>query len=189
MMGFPGGASSKELACLCRRHKRLEFDHWAGKIPLKEGMATHSSILAWRVPWTKEPGRLQFKVSQRVRHYWSYLPCMHMDKWQDAWQPQVQVLHTVLFHSLKFFWFYVYVCVLSCFSHVWLFATLWIVAHWAPLSMGLSRQEYWSGLLCPPPEDLLASPAVQADYLPLSHRGSPFRSITCLNLWQIYLCI
>ena len=45
-------------------------------------------------------------------------------------------------------------CVLSRFSHVWLFVTLWIVAHQAPLSMGLSRQEYWSGLPFPPPGDL-----------------------------------
>ena len=45
-------------------------------------------------------------------------------------------------------------CVLSRFSHVWLFATLWTVAHQAPLSKGLSRQEYWSGLPCPPLEDL-----------------------------------
>ena len=45
-------------------------------------------------------------------------------------------------------------CVLSCFNHVWLFATLWTVAHRAPLSMGFSRQEYWSGLSWPPPEDL-----------------------------------
>ena len=35
--------------------------------PLKKEMATHSSILAWRIPWTKEPGRLQSKGSQRVR--------------------------------------------------------------------------------------------------------------------------
>ena len=35
---------------------------------LEEEMATHSSILAWRIPWTKEPGRLQFMGSQRVRH-------------------------------------------------------------------------------------------------------------------------
>ena len=35
--------------------------------PLEEGMATHSSILAWRVPWTEEPGRLQSTGSQRVR--------------------------------------------------------------------------------------------------------------------------
>ena len=36
--------------------------------PLEEGMATHSSILAWRIPWTEEPGRLQSMGSQRVRH-------------------------------------------------------------------------------------------------------------------------
>ena len=43
---------------------------------------------------------------------------------------------------------------LSCFSHIWLFVTLWTVSHKAPLSVGFSRQEYWSGLLCPPPGDL-----------------------------------
>ena len=34
--------------------------------PLEEGMATHSSVLAWRIPWTEEPGGLQFTGSQRV---------------------------------------------------------------------------------------------------------------------------
>ena len=51
-------------------------------------------------------------------------------------------------------------CVLSCFSPVWLFVTLWIVASQAPLSMGFSRQEYWSGFACPPPGDLL-SPRIE----------------------------
>ena len=36
--------------------------------PLEEGMATHSSILAWRIPWTEEPGGLQSIGLQRVRH-------------------------------------------------------------------------------------------------------------------------
>ena len=36
--------------------------------PLEKEMATHSSILAWRIPWTEEPGRLQSTGSQRVRH-------------------------------------------------------------------------------------------------------------------------
>ena len=36
--------------------------------PLEEGMATHSSVLAWRIPWTEEPGRLLSKGSQRVGH-------------------------------------------------------------------------------------------------------------------------
>ena len=46
------------------------------------------------------------------------------------------------------------VCVLSHFSRVRLFATLWAVAHQASLSMGFSRQEYWRGLSCPSPGDL-----------------------------------
>ena len=43
--------------------------------------------------------------------------------------------------------------VLSCFRHVWLFATLRIVAHQVPLSVGFSRQEYWSGVPLPSPPD------------------------------------
>ena len=39
-----------------------------GEDPLEKGMATHSSILAWRIPWTEEPGGVQSMGSQRVRH-------------------------------------------------------------------------------------------------------------------------
>ena len=46
---------------------------------------------------------------------------------------------------------------LNCFSCVQLFATLWTVAHQAPLSVGFSRREYWSGFPCPSPGDLLNS--------------------------------
>ena len=49
---------------------------------------------------------------------------------------------------------HVCLCVPSLFSCVRLFATLWTVACWAPLSMRFSRQEYWSGLSCPSPGDL-----------------------------------
>ena len=42
------------------------FDTWVGKIPWRKKMATHSSILAWRIPWTEEPGRLQSMSLQRV---------------------------------------------------------------------------------------------------------------------------
>ena len=45
-------------------------------------------------------------------------------------------------------------CILSCFSCIWLLATLWTLACQVPLSMGFSRQEYWSGLPCPSPGDL-----------------------------------
>ena len=43
------------------------FNPWVRKIPLEKEMATHSSILAWRIPWTEEPGGLQSTGLQRVR--------------------------------------------------------------------------------------------------------------------------
>ena len=68
---------------------------------------------------------------------------------------------------------------LSHYSCIRLFATLWTVACEAPLSTEFSRQEYWSALPCPPPGDLPnpgtepLSPSLQEDSLPLSYQGSP----------------
>ena len=47
-------------------------------------MATHSSILTWRIPWTEEPGGLQSIESHRVRHDWSDLACMHARLWESC---------------------------------------------------------------------------------------------------------
>ena len=72
-----------------------------------------------------------------------------------------------------------FLCCAESLSCVWLFATLKTVAHQAPLSMGLSRQEYWSGLPCPPPGDPPKtgieprSPTLQADSLPSELPGKP----------------
>ena len=69
--------------------------------------------------------------------------------------------------------------VLSPFSGVRLFASPWTAARWAPLSMGFSRQEDWSGLPFPSPGDLPdpgtepRSPALQADSLPSEPPGKP----------------
>jgi len=58
-MGFPGGTSGKETARQCMRLKRLSQVLYLGQENLlKEGMTTHSSILAWRIPWIEETGRL-----------------------------------------------------------------------------------------------------------------------------------
>ena len=46
----------------------MQVQSLSRKDPLEKGMAIHSSILAWRIPWTEEPGRLQSIGSQRVRH-------------------------------------------------------------------------------------------------------------------------
>ena len=75
-------------------------------------------------------------------------------------------------------------CVLCWFlSPVWLFATPWIAARQAPLSMGFSRPAYWSGLLCPPPGDLPnpgiepRSPALQMDSSPSEPPGKPRKQL------------
>ena len=66
------------------------------------------------------------------------------------------------------------VCVWSQFSYVSLFVTLWTVARQAPLSMGFSRQEYWSGLPWPPPGDL-PDPGIQ-----------PTSSVSGTGSWVLY---
>ena len=60
--GFPRWLCGEEPAFQCRRHGLCPWED-----PLEEEMATHSSILAWRIPWTEEPDRLQSKGSQK-RH-------------------------------------------------------------------------------------------------------------------------
>ena len=67
-VGFPGSASGKEPSCQGRRYKRRGFNPWGQEDSLEEGMATHSSILAWRISWTEEPGWLQSVELQRIGH-------------------------------------------------------------------------------------------------------------------------
>ena len=69
---LPRWDSGKETACQCRRPRKRGFNPWVRKIPLEEEMTTHSSILAWRISWTEEPGRLQSMGLQRVEHGWAW---------------------------------------------------------------------------------------------------------------------
>ena len=71
---------------------------------------------------------------------------------------------------------------LSCFSHVLLCATPWTIACQAPLSLGFSRQEYWSGLPCPPPENL-ADPGIKP--LSLMYPALSGRFFTANTTWEI----
>ena len=64
MMGFPSSSDSKASACSTGDWGSI---HVLGR-PLEKEMATHSSILAWEIPWTEEPGGRQSMESQRVRH-------------------------------------------------------------------------------------------------------------------------
>ena len=75
-------------------------------------------------------------------------------------------------------------CVISRFSCVWLFATPWTVAHQAPLSIGFSRQEYWTGLPCPPPGDL-PNPGIQPKSLVSPALAGEF--FTTSPTWQAHI--
>ena len=65
-------------------------------------------------------------------------------------------------------------------GHIWFFVTPWTVACKAPLSIGFSRQEFWSGLPCPPPRDLPnpgIEPGSPADSLPAEPPGKPYITV------------
>ena len=83
-MGFPGGSVGNESPAVQEAWARSLY--W--EEPLEEGMTTHSRVLAWRIPWTEEPGGLQSTRLQRVGHDWAikhstayvnkYIPHMFM---------------------------------------------------------------------------------------------------------------
>ena len=91
---------------------------------LEKEIATHSSILAWKIPWMEEPGELHSMASQRVGHDWVTSLSLSIPG------NEVEV---------------------KSLSHVWLFATPWTITYQTLLSMGFPRQEYCSGLIFPPP--------------------------------------
>ena len=72
-----GSANGKEPACW---YQRYETQVWSlgWDDSLEKVMASHSSILAWRIPWTEHLGGLQSIGSQGVRHDWNNLACMHV---------------------------------------------------------------------------------------------------------------
>ena len=166
--------------------------------PLEKETATHSSILAWRIPWTEKPGGLwsiesqrrtrlkrqhrRHKGSSKIRveftHLWgkcTFLRLISIFKGVSLCtrKKRITVNHKELSlwrrHELKS-------TNILCFSgnlpevvslhtcSVASVVTPWTVAHQAPLSMGFSRKEYWSELLCPPPGDLL-DPGVESKSL------------------------
>ena len=86
---YPGETSlvAQTVKCLpAMQETRVRFLGWED--PLEKEMATHSSILAWEISWTEEPGRLQSMGSQRVGHDWatslSLFTFMH---WRRKCQP------------------------------------------------------------------------------------------------------
>ena len=147
--------------------------------PLGKGMATHSNILAWRIPWTEETGRIQSLASQRVRHDWATnmfriniytLLLLLLSRFSRVWlwaTPEMAAYQALpsLGHSRQEHWSFLFnTGVAISFSNTWkwkvkvkslsrvqLFETPWTAAYQALPSMGFSRQEYWSGVPLPSP--------------------------------------
>ena len=130
-------------------------------------MATPSSILAWRIPWTEDPGRLLSTGSQRVGHDWvtslsftflhniCILALCSGSIIAKQVYPRCDYCYYkwVKFISKMHFWAYMYMPVCSVASNSLQSYGLQPARLLYPC-MGFSRQEYWSGLPCPPPADL-----------------------------------
>ena len=85
--GLPRWPSGEGSTCQCRRCKRHEFDPGSRRSP-REGNGSLSSILAWEIPWTEEPGGLQSMGSQRVRHNWVHTHTHTHTVFQRLWLEQ-----------------------------------------------------------------------------------------------------
>ena len=98
--------------------------------PQEEGMATHSSILAWRVPWTEEPGGLQSIQWQRVGHDWSDWACTHIfsifTSYMWAWK-DVSVSFRVQCYVCP--WLTLF-CIAQIFFNCYWFLFLWSIKYW-----------------------------------------------------------
>ena len=126
-----------------------------------------------------------FQISN---HFLLYMTKHEMYQWSEVpLRPTRQFPWGLHLEALeKFAWEIVLLslsaCVPSHFSHVWLGATLETVARQAPLSMGFSRQEYCSGVLCPPPGDL-PDPGIKFTSLVSSAFGGRF--FTTRATWEV----
>ena len=100
----------------------IDFYKYLLLLYMEKQMATHSSILSWKIPWTEEPGGPQCMGSQRVRHDLVTKPpqLIYSVVMVSGGQQMDSAMHMLL--------------LLSCFSHVRFCATPWTAAHQAPLS-------------------------------------------------------
>ena len=71
--------------------------------PLEEGITTHSYILAWRIPWTEEPGRLQSIGWQRVGHDWSDWACRNANKHSNVNKMYIDLIQYQVQHWIRYF--------------------------------------------------------------------------------------
>ena len=170
------------------KHLPTMWDIWVQSLGwedlLEKEMATHSGTLAWKIPWTEKPGRLQSMGQQSRTRLSDFTFTFTPEAFLVPTDRRSQDFLASISTRANSYNIYTYACMLSHFSHVQLFATLWTVAHQSPLSMGFSRQEYWSGLPCPPPGDL-PNPGIEL-VSPMSPALTD-RFFTTSTTWEAHL--
>ena len=129
----------------CRRPR---FNPWVG--PLEKWMVTHSSVLAWRIPRTENPA-----ATAKSRQ-----SCLTLCDPTDGHPPGSSIpgtfqARTLEWVAISFSNAWEWKVKVKSLSHARLLVTPWTAAHQAPLSMGLSRLESWSGLPVPSPQRIL----------------------------------
>ena len=150
---FPCGTSGKAPDCPCGRLKEMQVWSLDGEDPLKKEMATHSSILSWRIPWTEEPSGLQTTGSQRVRR----LKPLSM----QAWNIRIRWKNSNLFREYMYIFIFIYfwlcwvfiaLCGLSLvgasrgYSLLWCVGCplWWLLWQWSPASTcSMGAHQLW----------------------------------------------
>ena len=163
--GLPQGDRLTSLVAQKVKHlptmRETQVQSLGQEDPLEKEIATHSSTVAWKIPWMEEPGRLQsmsLKESDRT------------DRLYFLFSALVSKLLKVSEVAQS--------CMILCYPMD--------CSYQAPLSMGFFRREYWSGLPFPSPGDLPdpgiepRSPTLRADALPSEPPGKPH--VKCRNV-------
>ena len=153
---------------ICLQSRRLRFDPWVGKIPWRRKYHLRYSCLGKshgqrrRVgysPWgfkeldTTEQLHFHFHIYIYMKSLYNSISLSYVAfkaKYYKIFECSYNKISIININIYSQIWlaFFSTFLVLSYFSHVQLFETLWSVAHQAPLSMGFSRQEHWGGLPC-----------------------------------------
>ena len=101
------------------------------------------------ISWLQSPSAVIFEAQEnKIFHCFCFSPFYLPWNYVSSWSLENYFFFSLVLPLLDW---HMHVCMLSCFSHVWLFVTLWTLAHQSLLSMGFPRQECWSGLPCLPP--------------------------------------
>ena len=145
-------------------------------------MATHSSALAWRIPWTEEPGRLHAVELHRVGHDWSNLACMHAWNWKtkNIWQIPC-VARSVMCSDA-------YLCPTLCNLCDCSQAGSSVHGIFQARNTGMGCHFLLKGVVQTQGSNLvsLVCPTLQMDSLLLSHRGSHVAQKACIIYFLIY---